>query len=118
MASRVPCGSITELLVDLQSTNVVGNMAKVLIWCDDEYGLSSRMPDVADYITDHWGRDRLTTPVVVGGGDTSRAIGMYGLDEADFDHVSIAGGAYIRALTGAGLVGVEVLARAAERRAG
>ena len=46
---------------------------------------------------------------VVGGGDTSRAIGMYGLDEADFDHVSIAGGAYIRALTGAGLVGVEAL---------
>ncbi|MFC6862770.1 phosphoglycerate kinase [Halomicroarcula sp. GCM10025817] len=46
---------------------------------------------------------------VVGGGDTSRAIGMYGLDEADFDHVSIAGGAYIRALTGAELVGVEVL---------
>ncbi|MFC7019683.1 MULTISPECIES: phosphoglycerate kinase [Haloarcula] len=46
---------------------------------------------------------------VVGGGDTSRAIGMYGLDEADFGHVSIAGGAYIRALTGAELVGVEVL---------
>ncbi|PSP47493.1 phosphoglycerate kinase, partial [Halobacteriales archaeon QH_6_66_25] len=30
---------------------------------------------------------------VVGGGDTSRAIEMYGMDEADFSHVSIAGGA-------------------------
>ncbi|ELZ94797.1 phosphoglycerate kinase [Haloferax mucosum ATCC BAA-1512] len=46
---------------------------------------------------------------VVGGGDTSRAIEMYGMDEADFGHVSIAGGAYIRALTGAPLAGVEVL---------
>ncbi|WP_411965346.1 phosphoglycerate kinase [Haloferax sp. YSMS24] len=46
---------------------------------------------------------------VVGGGDTSRAIEMYGMDEADFGHVSIAGGAYIRALTGAPLAGIEVL---------
>ncbi|RDZ41505.1 phosphoglycerate kinase [Haloferax sp. Atlit-47N] len=46
---------------------------------------------------------------VVGGGDTSRAIGMYGMDEGDFGHVSIAGGAYIRALTGAPLAGVEAL---------
>ncbi|WP_435184974.1 phosphoglycerate kinase [Halobellus sp. EA9] len=48
---------------------------------------------------------------VVGGGDTSRAIGMCGLNEADFDHVSIAGGAYIRALTGQPLAGVEALKR-------
>jgi phosphoglycerate kinase len=46
---------------------------------------------------------------VVGGGDTSRAIELYGLSEDDFSHVSIAGGAYIRALTGDSLVGVEVL---------
>jgi phosphoglycerate kinase len=46
---------------------------------------------------------------VVGGGDTSRAIEMYGMDEADFSHVSIAGGAYINALTGDPLPGVEVL---------
>ena len=52
---------------------------------------------------------------VVGGGDTSRAIEMYGLDEDDFSHVSIAGGAYIRAMTGEPLVGVETLERAAER---
>lgn len=50
---------------------------------------------------------------VVGGGDTSRAIGMYGMDENDFGHVSIAGGAYIRALTGADLIGVEMLERSA-----
>mgnify|MGYP000221124491 CR=1 FL=1 len=48
---------------------------------------------------------------VVGGGDTSRAIDMYGLDEDDFSHVSIAGGAYIRALTGKPLAGIEVLKR-------
>jgi phosphoglycerate kinase len=46
---------------------------------------------------------------VVGGGDTSRAIEMYGMNEDDFSHVSTAGGAYIRALTGAQLVGIEVL---------
>ncbi|MFC6756460.1 MULTISPECIES: phosphoglycerate kinase [Haloarcula] len=46
---------------------------------------------------------------VVGGGDTSRAITMYGMSEDSFDHVSIAGGAYIRALTGDELVGVEAL---------
>ncbi|MFB6108694.1 MAG: phosphoglycerate kinase [Haloplanus sp.] len=46
---------------------------------------------------------------VVGGGDTSRAIGMYGLDEEYFSHVSIAGGAYVRALTGSPLPAVEVL---------
>ena len=46
---------------------------------------------------------------VVGGGDTSRAIEMYGMDESDFSHVSIAGGAYINALTGDPLPGVEVL---------
>jgi len=46
---------------------------------------------------------------VVGGGDTSRSIEMYGMDEDEFDHVSIAGGAYIRALTGDDLPGVELL---------
>jgi phosphoglycerate kinase len=46
---------------------------------------------------------------VVGGGDTSRAITMYGMSEDQFDHVSIAGGAYIRALTGDELIGIEVL---------
>lgn len=52
---------------------------------------------------------------VVGGGDTSRAIEMYGMSEADFSHVSIAGGAYIRALTGEPLPAVEALEAAAER---
>ncbi|WP_096390473.1 phosphoglycerate kinase [Halopenitus persicus] len=48
---------------------------------------------------------------VIGGGDTSRAIELYGLDEDDFSHVSIAGGAYIRALTGEPLPAVEELQR-------
>jgi glyceraldehyde 3-phosphate dehydrogenase len=38
--------------VDLQSTNVVGGMAKVLTWYDNEYGFSSRMLDVADHISE------------------------------------------------------------------
>ncbi len=46
---------------------------------------------------------------VVGGGDTSRAIEMYGMREDQFSHVSIAGGAYIRALTGKPLPAIEVL---------
>ncbi|TYT63161.1 phosphoglycerate kinase [Natrialba swarupiae] len=49
---------------------------------------------------------------VVGGGDTARSIEMYDLDEDDFSHVSVAGGAYVRALTGEGLVGVDVLEQA------
>jgi len=49
---------------------------------------------------------------VVGGGDTARAIDIYGIGEGNFGHVSIAGGAYIRALTGEPLAGVEALRRA------
>jgi len=52
---------------------------------------------------------------VVGGGDTSRAVDRYDLDEAAFSHVSIAGGAYLHALTGEPLPAVDALARAAER---
>ncbi len=36
--------------VDLESTNVVGNMAKVLTWYDNEYGFANRMLDIAAYI--------------------------------------------------------------------
>lgn len=46
---------------------------------------------------------------VIGGGDTSRAIELYGLDEAQFSHVSIAGGAYIRSLTGQTLPSIDLL---------
>ena len=38
--------------VDLTQTNVVSGMTKVLTWYDNEYGFSSRMLDVADYISD------------------------------------------------------------------
>ncbi|WP_338739984.1 phosphoglycerate kinase [Haloplanus salilacus] len=48
---------------------------------------------------------------VVGGGDTSRAIELYGIDEDYFSHVSIAGGAYVRALTGESLPAVDALCR-------
>ncbi|MFW6003959.1 MAG: phosphoglycerate kinase [Halanaeroarchaeum sp.] len=46
---------------------------------------------------------------VVGGGDTARTLSLYGLEEDDYDHVSIAGGAYLNALTGQELVVVDVL---------
>ncbi|SNZ11675.1 phosphoglycerate kinase [Natronoarchaeum philippinense] len=52
---------------------------------------------------------------VVGGGDTSRAVEMYDIGAEHFDHLSIAGGAYLRALTGAPLPAVEALEAAAER---
>ena len=39
--------------VDLQSTNVVGGLTKVLTWYDNEFGFSNRMLDVADYITEN-----------------------------------------------------------------
>ncbi|MBX0295359.1 type I glyceraldehyde-3-phosphate dehydrogenase [Haloarcula nitratireducens] len=38
--------------VDLQSTNVVNGMTKILTWYDNEYGFSNRMLDVAQYITE------------------------------------------------------------------
>lgn len=47
---------------------------------------------------------------VVGGGDTTRTITRNGLDEEAFDHRSIAGGAYLEALTGEGLIAAQVLA--------
>ncbi|NHN48263.1 phosphoglycerate kinase [Halostella sp. JP-L12] len=48
---------------------------------------------------------------VVGGGDTSRTVEMYDLGRENFDHLSIAGGAYLRALTGEPLAAVEALRR-------
>jgi glyceraldehyde 3-phosphate dehydrogenase len=39
--------------VDLNSTNVVGGLTKILTWYDNEYGFSCRMLDVAEYITEH-----------------------------------------------------------------
>ncbi|MDG5817262.1 phosphoglycerate kinase [Natronococcus sp. A-GB7] len=46
---------------------------------------------------------------VVGGGDTARVVELYDFDEDGFSRVTVAGGAYVRALTGEPLVGVEVL---------
>ncbi|WP_135365608.1 type I glyceraldehyde-3-phosphate dehydrogenase [Halosimplex halophilum] len=39
--------------VDLQSTNVVNGMTKVLTWYDNEFGFSNRMLDVAEFVTDY-----------------------------------------------------------------
>ncbi|QLH79735.1 type I glyceraldehyde-3-phosphate dehydrogenase [Halosimplex rubrum] len=39
--------------VDLQSTNVVNGMTKILTWYDNEYGFSNRMLDVAEFVTEY-----------------------------------------------------------------
>ncbi len=54
---------------------------------------------------------------VIGGGDTSRVLDLYDLDERNYSHVSIAGGAYVRALAGESLAGVTALEAAAARMA-
>jgi len=46
---------------------------------------------------------------VVGGGDTSSALRQLGIPSDGFDHLSIAGGAYIRSLVGEELAAVEAL---------
>ena len=51
---------------------------------------------------------------VVGGGDTARTLSMYGLSEDNYDHISIAGGAYLNALTGQELEAAEVLIEQAD----
>jgi glyceraldehyde 3-phosphate dehydrogenase len=38
--------------VDLNSTNIVNGLTKILTWYDNEYGFSCRMLDVAEYITE------------------------------------------------------------------
>lgn len=52
---------------------------------------------------------------VVGGGDTARAVDRCGFDPAAYDHLSIAGGAYLYALAGRPLPGVVALEEAATR---
>jgi len=39
--------------VDMNSTNVVNGLTKVLTWYDNEFGFSNRMLDVAEYITEN-----------------------------------------------------------------
>lgn len=46
---------------------------------------------------------------VVGGGDTSRSVEMYDIGTEHFNHLSIAGGAYLKALTGEPLAAIEAL---------
>ncbi len=46
---------------------------------------------------------------VVGGGDTANALQLLGIDRNNFNHVSLAGGAYVRSLAGDSLPGIEAL---------
>ena len=46
-------GQPYSTLVDLQNTNVVGGMTKILTWYDNEYGFSNRMLDVAEFVTEY-----------------------------------------------------------------
>jgi glyceraldehyde 3-phosphate dehydrogenase len=39
--------------VDLESTNVVNGMTKILTWYDNEFGFSNRMLDVAVHVTEN-----------------------------------------------------------------
>lgn len=48
---------------------------------------------------------------VVGGGDTANALKQLGISDKHFDHVSIAGGAYIKSLIGEDLAAVQALER-------
>jgi len=46
-------GTPYSSLVDLESTNVVNGLTKVLTWYDNEFGFSNRMLDVAEYVTEY-----------------------------------------------------------------
>ena len=46
-------GTPYSTYVDLNSTNVVNGLTKVLTWYDNEYGFSNRMLDVAEYVTEY-----------------------------------------------------------------
>jgi glyceraldehyde 3-phosphate dehydrogenase len=46
-------GTPYSSLVDLESTNVVNGLTKVLTWYDNEYGFSNRMLDVAEFVTEY-----------------------------------------------------------------
>ena len=43
-------GNSTPSTVDLQSTNAIGNMVKVLSWYDNEWGYASRFADFIEFI--------------------------------------------------------------------
>jgi len=46
-------GTPYSSLVDLESTNVVNGLTKVLTWYDNEFGFSNRMLDVAEFVTEY-----------------------------------------------------------------
>ncbi len=53
IVSRDVLGQPYSTLVDLQNTNVVGGLTKVLTWYDNEYGFANRMLDVGEYVAEN-----------------------------------------------------------------
>jgi len=50
IVSRDVLGQPYSTLVDLENTNVVNGLVKVLTWYDNEFGFANRMLDLAEYI--------------------------------------------------------------------
>ncbi|WP_225332967.1 type I glyceraldehyde-3-phosphate dehydrogenase [Halomicrobium urmianum] len=53
IVSRDVLGQPYSTLVDLENTNVVGGLTKVLTWYDNEYGFANRMLDVGEYVAEN-----------------------------------------------------------------
>ncbi|QGA84186.1 type I glyceraldehyde-3-phosphate dehydrogenase [Halomicrobium sp. LC1Hm] len=52
IVSRDVLGQPYSTMVDLENTNVVGNLVKVLTWYDNEFGFANRMLDLAEYVAE------------------------------------------------------------------
>ena len=52
IVSRDVLGQPYSTMVDLENTNVVGGLVKVLTWYDNEFGFANRMLDLADYVAE------------------------------------------------------------------
>ncbi|NLV08915.1 type I glyceraldehyde-3-phosphate dehydrogenase [Halomicrobium mukohataei] len=52
IVSRDVLGQPYSTMVDLENTNVVGDLVKVLTWYDNEFGFANRMLDLAEYVAE------------------------------------------------------------------
>jgi glyceraldehyde 3-phosphate dehydrogenase len=52
IVSRDVLGQPYSTMVDLENTNVVGGLVKVLTWYDNEFGFANRMLDLAEYVAE------------------------------------------------------------------
>jgi len=50
IVSRDVLGQPYSTLVDLENTNIVNGLVKVLTWYDNEFGFANRMLDLAEHI--------------------------------------------------------------------